>query len=159
MKTLLASALIVGLIASASVFAMPPAGAPVGTMGMCNDGSFSSSAEKKGACRGHKGLKEWYGVTAPMDGATTSTTTTPAPSATTTTMKSSTMTVGGRMAPTPMTETAAGGGVGQVWINTSTKVYHCSGDRWYGKTKAGSYMAESEAKGKGYHADHGKSCS
>jgi hypothetical protein len=43
-------------------------------------------------------------------------------------------------------------------VNTRTKVYHCSGDKFYGKTKQGKYMAETEAKSSGFKPSGGKAC-
>jgi hypothetical protein len=54
---------------------------------------------------------------------------------------------------------AAGGSSGRVWVNSSSRVYHCSGDRWYGKTEKGEYMSEAAAKAKGNRPDHGQACS
>ncbi|MGA9494350.1 MAG: hypothetical protein WBV41_00740 [Terriglobales bacterium] len=48
-------------------------------------------------------------------------------------------------------EIAAAKASGKVWVNTETGVYH-KGGRWYGKTKAGKFMTETEAKTAGYKA-------
>jgi hypothetical protein len=139
------STLVSALIVFQLCVAQAPAGAPAGATGQCNDGTYSTAATKKGACRGHKGVKEWYvaasATPAKTPAAAPSSTPAPAPKATTNTA-----------AP------AAGDGAGQVWLNTASNVYHCPGTKWYGKTKAGAYMTEAEAKAKGAHADHGKAC-
>ena len=56
------------------------------------------------------------------------------------------------------TAAAAGGGDGKVWVNETSKAYHCQGTKFYGKTKTGEYMAEADAKAKGNHPAGGKTC-
>lgn len=53
---------------------------------------------------------------------------------------------------------AAAAGGGKVWASAKSKAYHCEGTKLYGKTKDGVYMTEADAKAKGYHAEHGKTC-
>ena len=152
MKTFHALALVIGLFASATAFAEAPAGAPAGSTALCKDGSYTSTDTKKGACSGHKGVKEWFGAAAAAK------TTAAAAPATTTAADTKTAPAAAEK-PAAKTAAAPGGGAGQVWVNTESKVYHCAGTKWYGKTKHGEYMTESAAKAAGNHADHGKACS
>ena len=109
----------------------------------CKDGTAFSGTTKKGACSGHKGVKSW-----------TSADMTPNPMTT----KSDSAKTAAQKSSAPLTTAAAGGGAGKVWVNEKSNTYHCQTDRFYGKTKAGAYMTEAEAKAKGAHADHGKAC-
>ncbi len=38
-----------------------------------------------------------------------------------------------------------------VWANTTSKAYHMSGTKYYGKTKHGAYMCQKDADQAGYH--------
>ena len=43
-------------------------------------------------------------------------------------------------------------GPGMVWVNLDSGIYHYPGTRYYGKTKSGKYISESDAVKAGYHA-------
>jgi len=152
----LMAVLFAGLLALPAAYAQQSA-APAGSTGQCKDGSYTNHATKKGACSGHQGVKEWYtaaSTAAPAAAPAAAAAAAPAaaPAATPAAKSAS------KSAEPPAAAAAPGGGPGLVWVNDSSKVYHCQGDKWYGKTKAGSYMSEADAKAKGYHADHGKAC-
>jgi hypothetical protein len=153
---------VTAMIASQAGVAQAPAGAPAGATGLCNDGSYWTGASKSGACRGHKGVKTWYAAAASAPAPAATPTAPPpaaapaaaAPAAAAPAAKTKTT-----ASTTASTTPAPGGGPGMVWLNTSTKVYHCYGTKYYGTTKAGAYMTEAAAKAKGAHADAGKPCS
>jgi hypothetical protein len=46
----------------------------------------------------------------------------------------------------------------EVWVNTSTGVYHCPGTRWYANTKSGRLLPEEEARTRGYRPAYGSIC-
>jgi hypothetical protein len=106
----------------------------------CKDDTAFTGTKRSGACRGHGGVPAWGAaqsttipVNAPAELATPGPTTTR------------------RAAPAPANS-------GQVWVNTDSRVYHCPGTRWYGKTKEGTYMSEAQAQAQGAKPDHGKAC-
>lgn len=156
-------ALLVSISISFNAFAE----APAAVTATCKDGTAFSGTTKKGACSGHKGVKEWGNITAiaPANATSTSAKADKATAAAAT-PAASTPAKTAISAPSASTKTktsamaqAPGGGPGLVWVNSSSKVYHCQGTAYYGKTKSGTYMSETDAKAKGNHADHGKACS
>jgi hypothetical protein len=161
--------LLSGLMLAAVSYAQAPADAPAGASGLCKDGTYWTNPTKKGACHGHKGIQTWYAAAdsgaaggaaattpapaaapAPAPAAAPKTMSTPAPAPAPAPAKTTSY--------TPPANAAPGGGPGLVWVNSSSNVYHCPGDRWYGKTKNGAYMSEADAKAKGNRPDHGKAC-
>jgi hypothetical protein len=146
--------------------------APAGSTGQCKDGSYTSAASKQGACKGHQGVKEWYAAEAPATTKAPATVAVPEPGPVAAPSAASPKVATPTPAPVAPQSTkaspsakaaakpqAAGGGPGMVWVNTDSNVYHCYGTTYYGKTKAGSYMSEADAKAKGARPDHGKPCS
>ena len=124
--------------------------------GLCKDGTEYTGASKRGACRGHKGVKEWYAdrqapaaaeaVAAPAVPATPTRDAVPADRK-------------AEPASAPV-QTAApvAAGSGKVWVNTRSKIYHCEGSKFYGKTKQGEYLDEVDAQAKGFVANRKKVC-
>jgi hypothetical protein len=134
--------------------ATTPAAAPVAVpadgiaTGLCKDGTSYTGSSRRGACRGHKGIQEWYAdkkfsdpkPAAPVQAA---------PAATPNPAQSASPAV-------PASAPAAGSG--KVWVNTRSKIYHCEGTKFYGDTKEGEYMSEADAQAKGYNANRKKVC-
>jgi hypothetical protein len=133
-RSLLSFALIAGLFLPMGVIHAQDTATVTAT---CKDGTPFTGTKRSGACRGHGGVQSWGAAPA-----ATSPVNAPSQPAPATSQRA-----------TPTTN-----GPGQVWVNTASKVYHCPGDRWYGKTKHGSYMPEAQAQAQGARPDHGKAC-
>lgn len=172
------------LVFSAFGCAALQAQAPAGATGICKDGSYSMQAKKGGACRGHKGVQTWYSdsttqpvtstagkpptvrtqpapMSAPQDHPAVAPTAAPPTAAPSTPPAAVPAARGKRLSPEQAAAArplAPGGGPGMVWANEDSKVYHCNGDPFYGRTKKGIYLSESDAQGKGYHGARGKTC-
>jgi hypothetical protein len=153
----LLAALALSSVLGGAGYAQVPADAPAGTTGLCKDGTYVSVPTKKGACHGHQGVKTWYAATTAAPAAPAPAAAPPAPAAAATPVAPAAKTPAPKS--TPAATPAPGGGPGLVWVNTESNVYHCPGTKWYGTTKKGEYMSEADAKAKGNHADHGKTCS
>ena len=137
----------------------------------CKDGTTFNGTSHRGACKGHKGVDTWLdepaagGAAASPKTPTSSTSAKappPAAPASAPSMAPSSTPSAAKTAspPTPSSEIKAqpGGGPGKVWVNSSSKVYHCQNDQWYGKTKEGSYMTEAQAKAAGNRSAGGTEC-
>jgi Protein of unknown function (DUF3761) len=151
---------VVSVLSSGIAAAQAPASAPAGSTGLCNDGTYSSSATKRGACSGHKGVQTWYGAsgTSAPAAAPAAAATPAAPAAAPAAPAPAPAAAAAKETSKPVATQASGGGPGLVWVNTKSNVYHCPSDSYYGKTKSGLYMSEADAIAKGAHAAHGKAC-
>jgi hypothetical protein len=129
----------------------------------CKDGTDFSGTTRSGACRGHKGVASWgtaaasqaepgmAPAAAPPARSANAAPTAPPPSIPSRTASGADG--------SSNTAAAKVGGPGQVWVNTASKVYHCPGDRYYGKTKTGEFMSQAAATAAGDHPSGGKACS
>lgn len=134
--------LCAGAFALLSAFSLAPAAKESATSDLqvvCKDGATFSVKTTRGACSGHGGVAK-----------------TIASSAASASNGNGSTSASSSSGPAPTS--VLGAGAAKVWANPSTKVYHCAGDPFYGKTKRGEYISEAEAKDHGFRPDHGKAC-
>ena len=146
-NTLFSAALATGILLFGSGMA-EAATPPVSATALCKDGTYYDGAAKRGACSHHNGVQQWLSAEAaqsPQQQVANVPAASPA-------LNPAPQTV------TPGRTVASSGGTDQVWVNLKSKVYHCANDKYYGKTKKGEFLPESQAIANGFHADHGKSC-
>lgn len=157
------------LVAAALTLGAHTAYAAAPVSAVCKDGSTQEGASRRAACAVHGGVdrKASKEVATPAAATAASTTTAPAAmtDATPTTAAGAAAPARARAAKSTKPVRSTGPIVaqmptnpGDVWVNTTSKVYHCSGDSSYGKTRKGSFMTETAAKAAGAHASHGKAC-
>jgi len=161
-----------GILSSGLAFAetAPATAAPAASAkvhAICKDGTPFDGDTYKGACKGHGGIGKKVAAAGASAAAATAAPAAPAAAAAPTAPAAAAAPAAGAKTPaTPAkaqgnaaaSTPAPGGGAGKVWANEGTKVYHCEGDKYYGKTKKGEYMTEAEAKAKGAHVVKGQVC-
>lgn len=161
----LSSLLGVGLLLAPFAHAQAPS-----VTATCKDGTAFSGTTRSGACRGHKGVESWTTPAAATSTVTPPTAGTSSPGIAPAAPPRPRSVEANPTAPPPgipsrtatnttvTSPTAKIGGPGQVWVNTDSKVYHCPGDRYYGKTKSGEFMSQSAAQAAGDRPSQGKAC-
>ncbi len=149
LKAFICGALCAVALGAAPAMSLAQATPAASTAVKCKDGTTSPHGGR-GACSGHGGIDKSASAGAPASVAAPAAPAAPAAAA---------APAAKATASVAAVQPAPGGGPGMVWVNTASKVYHCQGNRWYGKTKAGTYMTEAQAKAQGARPDHGKPCS
>jgi hypothetical protein len=136
--------------------------APAGSTGLCKDGTYTTAAKKRGSCNDHGGVKAWFGT--PIPQAAPASPAAPPPVASPQGVSSPTDAAGARSTDAPQTVTSAPAQAQssadsvKVWVNMATKVYHCPGSEWYGKTQSGKFITQGEAIAMGARAAYYKPC-
>lgn len=159
---LLIPAVLVGVAFSSFAMAQTAASSSttaVGTSYTCKDGTVVTAASSHGACKGHGGQQNTGKSKSPKTPKANPTTMPIAPAVTpVSSMKPAAVKPAAPSTATQPAQRPTSGGNGQVWVNAKSHVYHCANDRYYGKTKEGSFMSESQAVAQGNHGVDGKAC-
>ena len=135
---------------------------PKDATGQCTDGSYTTAKTQARGCLKHGGVKTWFGGAEAAASPAASSAPAPAPAAApapaTPAVVKATASPARGSAP-GATPAQAPSNPTDVWVNLTTKAYHCPGTKWYGTTKHGKYMPEADAKAAGFHPSYGKACS
>jgi hypothetical protein len=140
--------------------------APAGSTGLCKDGTYTTAAKKRGACSDHGGVKAWFGTPIPQAAPLSPAASAPVPQRSPEPAPSApSQTAAAPQASTPppssgvsSTQAQSSADSVKVWLNLSSKVYHCPGSDWYGKTTNGKYMSQAEAIAMGARPAYSKPC-
>jgi len=117
----------------------------------CRDGT-TSKASGRGACSHHGGVAKRAEPTTPTTRGNSGDIVLPATPATRASAQA-------HERASDNSRVSEQAGSTKVWVNTKSRVYHCPGTRWYGATKNGEYMTESQARAADDRPAYGRSCS
>lgn len=144
-----------GTSASAPVKSTAGRSQPKDATGECTDGSYTTAKTQARGCLKHGGVKTWFGAEAPTAAPAAPAAAAPAAPGPTVVKAAAPRAQASAPGTTPV---QAPTNPTDVWVNLSTKAYHCPGTKYYGTTKHGKYMSEADAKAAGFHPSYGKAC-